>query len=50
MIQLHLVLFEGVECLLEVVQMGKLFLTLDEHIIYVYFHIPTDLFAEHLVH
>ena len=30
--------------------MGKLFLTLDEHVIHIYLHVSSDLLAEHFIH
>ena len=30
--------------------MSKFFFTLNEHVIYIYFHVPSDLLAEHFIH
>ena len=49
-VQLHLVLSKRGERLLQIIQMCQFFLTLDEHVIHIYFHVPPNLFAEHFIH
>ena len=49
-VQLYLVLSEGGKLLLQVIQMGKFFFTLNEHVIHIHLHILANLLAEHFVH
>ena len=49
-VQLHLILSDGDEGLIEIINVGPYNLALDEHVININFHVSSDLIFEDFVH